>query len=83
MSTSPEFFPVAMNAKLDFVFIDTEHISIPRDKLSWMCRAYSAAGVFPIVRVPEPEPYGVCQCLDGGAQGIVAPYVETVDQVEK
>jgi len=27
---------------LDFVFIDTEHIPIGRETLSWMCRTYAA-----------------------------------------
>ena len=42
----------AKNAGCDFVFIDTEHIPIDREKLSWMCRAYAAMGMPPIVRVP-------------------------------
>lgn len=35
----------------------------------------------PIVRVPEPEPFRICCALDGGAKGIVAPYIETRKQV--
>ena len=38
-------------------------------------------GIPPVVRVPEPEPFRCCCYIDGGAQGIVAPYVETVDQI--
>jgi 2-keto-3-deoxy-L-rhamnonate aldolase RhmA len=34
------------------------------------------------VRIPSPDPYEVCKVLDGGAGGVVAPYVETVEQVE-
>ncbi|XP_065179292.1 2-keto-3-deoxy-L-rhamnonate aldolase-like [Sycon ciliatum] len=81
LSTSPEFFAATKSAGLDFVFIDTEHVALPRDKLSWMCRAYAAAEIAPIVRVPEPEPFRVCEYIDGGALGIVAPYVESVEQV--
>ena len=65
------------------MFIDTEHVALPRDKLSWMCRAYAAAEIAPIVRVPEPEPFRVCEYIDGGALGIVAPYVESVEQVSE
>jgi 4-hydroxy-2-oxoheptanedioate aldolase len=46
-----------------------------------MCQFYAAHGISPMVRIPEPSATAACMALDGGAQGIVAPYVETVDQV--
>lgn len=36
----------------------------------------------PIVRIPSPNPYQACKVLDGGASGIIAPYVETVKEVK-
>lgn len=82
VSPSPHYVSMIARTKCDFVFIDTEHIALPRDTLAWMCTAYSASGIPNIVRVPEPEPYRVCEYLDGGANGIVAPYIETVEQVK-
>ena len=35
-----------------------------------------------MVRVPEPEPYTVCEVLDAGANGVVAPHMETTKQVK-
>ena len=67
---------------LDFVFIDTEHIPIGRHILSWMCQTYRAINLAPIVRIPRPDPYEACKVLDGGASGIIAPYVETVEEVK-
>jgi 4-hydroxy-2-oxoheptanedioate aldolase len=67
---------------LDFVFLDTEHIAIDRAQLSWMCAAYGALNLAPIVRVPEPSPYLACMALDGGAAGVVFPYVESIEQVK-
>lgn len=67
---------------LDFIFIDTEHIAIDRAALSWMCQAYEALGMAPIVRITSPDPYEATAILDGGARGIVAPYVESVEQVQ-
>src|SRR5262249_536207 len=49
---------------------------------SWMCRTYRAMNIAPIVRIPAPDPYQATMALDGGACGIIAPYVETVEQVE-
>src|SRR4051794_34958651 len=77
VSTSPKLPENAAKVGFDFVFIDTEHIAIDRDTLSWMCLAYRGLGLPPIVRVPAPDPYLACMALDGGAAGIIAPYVET------
>ncbi len=81
MSTSPHFVAVAAATQLDFVFIDTEHIALDRHTLAWMCQAYGAAGVAPVVRVPAAASPAVTGALDGGAVGVVAPYMETVEQV--
>jgi len=78
---SPRWPGVVKGLGLDFVFIDTEHVAQDREKLSWMCQAYRALGVAPVVRIPEPEPYRACMVLDGGAEGVIAPYVETPEQV--
>jgi len=80
-STSPRWVPLLAGLPLDFVFIDTEHIPIDRERLSWMCQAYRYAGLAPVVRIPSPDPYAACQVLDGGACGLIAPYVETAAQV--
>ena len=44
---------------------------------------YGALGLAPLVRVPEPDPYRVCMVLDGGAAGVIAPYVESVEEVRR
>ena len=81
VSCSPMWPPVLRQSGIDFVFIDMEHI--PRDEsvLSWMCCAYREMGLPPIVRIPSPDPFEACKVLDGGASGIIAPYVESADQV--
>lgn len=80
-STSPHTPQALSSLGLDFVFIDTEHISIGRETVSWMCRTFSALGIPPIVRIPSPDPYMATSVLDAGAEGILAPYIETVEQV--
>jgi len=82
VSHSPRWLDVIGKLGLDFVFIDTEHIAIDRIELSWMCNAYRALGIAPIVRIPSPDPYYASMVMDGGANGIIAPYVETVEQVK-
>ena len=82
LSPSPRWVGAVRGSGLDFVFIDTEHIPIGRHQLSWMCQAYGAVGVAPIVRVPKPDPFEATKVLDGGAQGVIFPYVESVEQVQ-
>jgi 2-keto-3-deoxy-L-rhamnonate aldolase RhmA len=80
-SPSPYWPPFVKTLGVDFVFLDTEHVPQDRFTLSHMCRAYAALGIPPVVRIPCHDPYEACKVLDGGAQGIVAPYVETAAQV--
>ncbi len=81
VSPSASWAPMIASCGLDFVFIDTEHIPIDRAELSWMCRAYGALGLPPVVRIPKPDAHAACMALDGGAAGVVAPYMETLDEV--
>lgn len=81
VSPSPRWPDAVRTCGLDFVFIDTEHIALDRAELSWMCQAYSAIGLPPLVRIPSPDPYAATMVLDGGAAGVIAPYIETAEQV--
>jgi len=82
VSPSPRWPEAVRGCGLDFVFIDTEHIALDRAELSWMCQTYAEIGLPPLVRIPAPDPYAATMVLDGGAAGIIAPYVETVEQVQ-
>ena len=83
VSPSPKWLDIVSDLNLDFVFIDTEHIAIDRHQLSWMCHGYLGKGIAPLVRIRSPDPYQASMVLDGGAQGVVVPYVETVAQVQE
>lgn len=82
VSPSPRWPDAVKSCGLDFVFIDTEHIAIDRHQLSWMCQTYTASGLSPIVRIPSPDPYAATMALDAGAAGVIAPYVESLQQVQ-
>lgn len=82
VSPSPRWLDPIRKLGLDFVFIDTEHIALDRAQLSWMCQAYRSLGLPAIVRVPEPNPYLACMAFDGGASGVIFPYVETVAEAQ-
>lgn len=82
-STAPTWPAIALRAGLDFVFLDTEHIPLERMEIARMCQAFRAMGIAPIVRIPSPDPYRACQMMDAGAEGIIAPYLERVDQIKE
>src|SRR6516162_494606 len=78
---SPLWPALAKQIGIDFVFIDTEHIPLDRQTLSWICQTYQALGLPPVVRIPSNDPFEACKVLDAGASGVIGPYVETVEQV--
>ncbi len=81
LSNSPTWIPAIQGAGLDFVFIDNEHTPMDREKVSWMCRAYRAIDVVPLVRIPSPDAFWATMALDAGAAGVIVPYVETTEQI--
>ena len=81
VSGSPFWPKVIGDCGLDFVFIDTEHIAFNRETFSWRCRTYTAMGLPPLVRITDPDPDKATVALDDGAAAVVAPYIETPEQV--
>ena len=81
--TNPTTAHIQATLEYDFVFIGTEHMPIDRTETAMMCRFYAAHGISPIVRLPSVDPFAASMALDGGAQGIVAPYLETVEEAKE
>ncbi len=79
-STAPMWPAVIAGTGVDFVFIDTEHIPLDRAELAALCQHFRALNVTPVVRIPRPDPFLACQVIDGGAIGVVAPYLEKKEQ---
>jgi len=82
-SSFPLWPPAVKRAGADFVFLDTEHTPRDRETLAQMCLAYRSLGLPALVRIPSPDPYEACQVLDGGASGVLAPYIEHPEQVSR
>ena len=70
---------IMKTAGFDWLFIDMEHNSMGIDTAVQISVAAQDAGITPIVRVPGFEHYHATRALDGGAQGIVVPHVDTVE----
>lgn len=84
MVSPSSIWPKALQkAGVDFVFIDSEHTPLGRETLSWICQTFNALNIPPVVRIPSPDPYEACKVLDGGAGGIIVPYLETAEQTRQ
>ena len=83
VSRNPRWIPVLDGVGLDYVIIDTEHNPRSRGELGDFLVMFNTIGVVPIVRIPIPDSHYVTMAIDAGAQGILAPYCETVDQVKE
>jgi 2-keto-3-deoxy-L-rhamnonate aldolase RhmA len=81
-TTSPRVPEFLRQTNVDFAFIDTEHTPLGREAISWMCQTFTALGIPPVVRIPSPDPVEATKVIDGGAAGIIGPYIETPEQVQ-
>ena len=82
VSPSPVWPAMLAQTGLDFAFIDTEHIPLDREHLSWMCQTFGALGMPPIVRIPECSAALANMAIDAGAKGVVSPYCESIEEIQ-
>ena len=78
-----EIVRIAKTAGFGLVWIDLEHSSISIDCAVQIIASAADLGLEAWVRIPERD-YGVIgRLLDGGATGIIAPRVETVEEAQR
>lgn len=68
-------------AGYEWLWIDLEHNAIGLDTVLELGRTAQDVGIATIVRVPQAEYAYIARTLDTGVDGIMAPQVETVDQM--
>ena len=69
-------------AGYDWVVVDMEHGSVSVNQLPDLFRALELGGTLPLARIAESVPKECKQALDAGAGGIIAPMIESADQLE-
>ena len=72
---------VYAGSTLDYIIIDWEHSSRNRQKISELVTSVKSAGITCIVRTPNTDDTYVAIALDAGADGVLVPYCETVEEV--
>ena len=80
---SVETATIMHSAGFDWLFIDLEHNSMSIETASELSVGCLNAGIAGIVRVPEFQYWMATRALDGGAQGVVLPHVDTAEQARE
>ncbi|MDA0808630.1 MAG: aldolase/citrate lyase family protein [Planctomycetota bacterium] len=74
---------VAAAAGAEFAIFDMEHTGWSVETIRMLCATSHGTNMLPLVRVPATEYHFIARALDMGAQGVMVPMVESVEQAEK
>ena len=80
---SMDIAQIAATAGFDSLYVEMQHSTFTEEQISQICQAALGAGITAMVRVPSIRPEHVGRALDGGALGIIAPEIETVEEVRE
>jgi 2-keto-3-deoxy-L-rhamnonate aldolase RhmA len=69
------------NAGCDYVLFDTEHSGFHTETVKSTLRAFEAARLPAIVRVPSKEYHHIARALDMGAEGLMVPMVNDAAEI--
>ncbi|MDX1383596.1 MAG: aldolase/citrate lyase family protein [Thermoanaerobaculia bacterium] len=78
----PNAFAAELVARqgFDYVCVDLQHGVVDRGALLGMLQAISATEAVPLARVAWNDPVQIKRVLDGGAYGVVIPWVNTPEE---
>ena len=79
---SPDVAMIAAACGFDAIFVDLEHSPMSLESASGICVAALLAGVTPIARVSSRQAIDATRVLDAGAQGVMVPHIDTVEQAQ-
>lgn len=77
---SPGIAQVMKLAGAEFVMYDMEHAGFTIEQLKTQTAICRGLGVAPMVRVPNGDYHFLARALDVGAQGVMVPMVDSVEQ---
>ena len=83
VARNPRWAATIAGLGLDYVIIDSEHAPRGRSEIGDLLAGLRSVDIVSIVRVPIPSSHYITMALDAGAQGILAPYCETPDEVRE
>lgn len=77
---SPGIAQILRLAGAEFALFDMEHTGLGFETLKGLAATCRGLGIAPMARVPRGEYHFLARALDVGAQGVMVPMVESVDQ---
>jgi 2-keto-3-deoxy-L-rhamnonate aldolase RhmA len=83
LARSVEIAKMMRASDFDWLFIDLEHGSLALETVSQISIAAADNNIAPIVRVPTGQWDIASRALDGGAQGIVMPHIDSADDARE
>src|SRR5271170_6418793 len=82
LARSVDIAMVAKAGGYDALYVDMQHAPYSVETTATICAASLGIGITPLVRVPSHDGQWMSRMLDGGAQGIIVPDVESRAQAE-
>ena len=82
LARSVDIAMVAKAGGYDALYVDMQHAPYSIETTATICAAALGIGITPLVRVPSHDPQWMSRVLDGGAQGVILPDVNTRAEAE-
>lgn len=79
---TPNIAMIAAAAGFDAIYVDLEHNPTSLETASMLCVAALCAGVTPIVRIGSQDGHLAARVLDGGAQGLMVPHINSAAEAQ-
>lgn len=68
---------IAQAAGFDAIIVDREHGGMSEETAAMLCTSALGAEIMPLVRTADQSAHAISGALDGGAQGVIVPHVES------
>lgn len=81
-SRTPNVAMIAAAAGFDAIYVDLEHNPTSLETCSMLCVASLGAGITPMVRIGSQDAHLAARVLDGGAQGLMVPHINSPAEAE-
>lgn len=82
LARSVDIAMVAKAGGYDALYVDMQHAPYSIETTATICAGALGIGITPLVRVPSHEAQWMSRVLDGGAQGVIVPDVDTAAEAE-
>src|ERR1700733_6390866 len=79
---TPNITMIAAAAGFDAIYVDLEHNPTSLETASMLCVAAIGAGITPMVRIGSQDGHLAARVLDGGAQGLMVPHINSAAEAE-